>query len=80
MSWENYGRTAKKDYTNLWHFDHIIPCDAFDFTDDDEVRACFYYKNLQPLWWDENIRKLNKYEESDKNTYIDSIKDELLPF
>ena len=40
--------------------DHIIPCAAFDLTKEDEQRKCFYYKNLQPLWNIENIRKSDK--------------------
>jgi hypothetical protein len=41
MTWENYG--------SKWHIDHIIPCASFDFTKDDQLRACFHFTNLQPL-------------------------------
>ena len=51
MTWENYGE---------WHVDHIIPCSSFDFTNKSEQFKCFNYKNLQPLWATENIRKSNK--------------------
>ena len=51
MTWENYGE---------WHVDHIIPCSSFDFTNSSEQFECFNYKNLQPLWAAENIRKSNK--------------------
>jgi hypothetical protein len=50
MTWENYGK-------NGWHVDHVKPCASFDLTDPEQQRACFHYTNLQPLWWDENIRK-----------------------
>jgi hypothetical protein len=36
MTWEN-----RSD----WHVDHIIPCDAFDMTVDENQRICFWYKN-----------------------------------
>ena len=49
MSWENYGTT--------WHIDHIIPCTAFDMTDEEQQRTCFNYKNLQPLLAEENLLK-----------------------
>jgi hypothetical protein len=53
MNWENHGSFG-------WHIDHIIPCTAFDLTKEEEQKKCFHYKNLQPLWWKENIQKSNK--------------------
>ena len=51
MNWDNYGE---------WHIDHIIPCSSYDFSKVDQQAECFNYKNLQPLWAAENIRKSNK--------------------
>ena len=51
MSWDNYGK---------WHIDHIMPCDSFDLTVESEQRKCFNYKNLQPLWAKDNLRKGSK--------------------
>ena len=62
MTWENYGKR--------WHIDHIIPCTAFDMKRELQKRICFYYKNLQPLWSCENIKKSNEYNENDKQKYI----------
>lgn len=53
MTWDNYGVKG-------WHIDHIIPCDSFDFTKEEDQRKCFHYTNLQPLWAIDNIRKSNK--------------------
>ena len=56
MSWETYGRTG-------WHIVHIKPLSAFNFFDNDgnvnmnELKEAMSLKNLQPLWYDENIRK-----------------------
>jgi hypothetical protein len=61
MTWEN-----RSD----WHVDHIIPCDAFDLTVDQNQRICFWYKNLQPLWIEDNLQKSNAYTEADKQALI----------
>jgi len=53
MSWDNYGQHG-------WHIDHIIPCNSFDLTKEEEQRKCFHYTNLQPLWALENILKRDK--------------------
>ena len=61
MTWEN-----RSD----WHVDHIIPCDAFDLTVDQNQRICFWYKNLQPLWDKDNLQKSNTYTETGKQALI----------
>ena len=50
MSWENYGFRG-------WHIDHILPCSAFDLSREEELRRCFHFTNLRPLWARENLRK-----------------------
>lgn len=50
MFWDNYG-------LNGWHIDHIRPCASFNLTDPMQQRVCFNYKNLQPLWAIDNLRK-----------------------
>lgn len=50
MSWDNHSIIG-------WHIDHRKPCDSFDLTDPIQQRECFHFSNLQPLWYDENIRK-----------------------
>ena len=48
MTWDNYGQ---------WHVDHIRPCASFDLTDPKQQKECFNYKNLQPLWAIDNMKK-----------------------
>ena len=50
MTWNNYGVKG-------WHIDHKIPCCKFDMTKEINRRKCFNYKNLQPLWAKENLKK-----------------------
>lgn len=53
MTWENYGR-------NGWHIDHIFPLSKVDMTCKTEIKNALNYKNLQPLWALENLKKSNK--------------------
>ncbi len=56
MSWENWS-------LNGWHIDHIRPCSSFDLSDPAQVKECFHYSNLQPLWAIENLKKSDSWEE-----------------
>jgi len=53
MNWNNYGQ---------WHIDHVRPCASFDFSKSSNQYECFNYKNLQPLWAEENLRKSDFYD------------------
>lgn len=52
MSWLNYG--------SRWHIGHRVPARLFDCSDPQQLRACFYYKNLQPELPEENTRRMNE--------------------
>ena len=47
MTWQNHGRYG-------WHIDHIKPLSMFE---NPLCPEAWNYKNLQPLWADENIKK-----------------------
>jgi hypothetical protein len=55
MTWDNYGKMG-------WHIDHIKPCATFDLTRPEDQRICFNYRNLQPLWGIDNLRKNSFYK------------------
>lgn len=61
MTWENYGK---------WHIDHIIPCNSWDLSKPEEVKMCFHYLNLQPMWGSENSAKRDRFNQKDKDKYI----------
>ena len=52
MSYNNYGE---------WEIDHIKPISSYNLNDIEQVKECFNYKNLQPLWKIDNLKKYNKY-------------------
>lgn len=56
MSWDNYGM-VDGNTMNGWHIDHILPCKSFDLSDPEQVKKCFHYTNLQPMWGPDNARK-----------------------
>lgn len=49
MTWENYGP--------VWHVDHKRPCASFNLIDPAQQQECFNFKNLQPLFAEENLKK-----------------------
>lgn len=53
MTWENRS-------IGVWHIDHIIPCSVFDHSIPRQVKDCWHYTNLRPLWGKENLVKYNK--------------------
>ena len=54
MSWENHG-------TKGWHIDHIIPLSKCK-NEEDMLKLC-HYTNLQPLWFEDNLKKSDKISE-----------------
>lgn len=49
------------NYGTEWEIDHIRPICSFDLTKEEDLRKCFHYSNLQPLWKEENWMKGTSY-------------------
>lgn len=52
MNWENYG--------TVWHIDHIIPCAKFNLVEDQEIKRCFHWTNMRPLYASQNLREKDR--------------------
>ena len=49
MTWNNYGEK--------WVIDHIVPMRMFDIKNEEELKICWHYKNLMPLFKSDNLNK-----------------------
>lgn len=49
MTWSNYGE--------LWVIDHVVPLRLFDLAKEDELKIAFHYKNIMPLYREDNLYK-----------------------
>ena len=66
MTWANYSKDG-------WHLDHIRPCASFDLSDKDQIKICFNWRNLQPLWSLENTVKRDRYTPLDEVAWVERM-------
>lgn len=52
MRWSNYGFGSGR-----WQLDHVRPLALFSLADHDQQMAAFHYTNLQPLWYEDHLKK-----------------------
>jgi hypothetical protein len=52
MTWDNYGRGFGK-----WEIDHILGCNNFDLSKEEDRKKCFNFTNLRPFWSSANRQK-----------------------
>ncbi len=64
--WHMNGCPSAEDLTDL-HIDHIIPFSWFDLSNEDHVKVCCHYTNLQYLSSKDNRSKHNSYAGSPDN-------------
>ncbi len=51
------GMTREAWFRGEIHIDHIIPLSSFDLTDREQFLKACNYKNIQPLWAEDNLKK-----------------------
>ena len=57
-----YGNMTLENYGSVWHIDHCIPIASFNLLDESEMKKCFNWINLRPMYWSENISKGDKLD------------------
>ena len=55
------------------HIDHIKPISKFDLTNEEEIKRCFHWSNLQPLLAEDNLSKSNKWSDKEEEHWKNNI-------
>lgn len=67
--WKMRGSPSAEDLKNL-HIDHIFPFSWFDLSDEDHIKVCCHYTNLQYLSSSDNFKKNNSYAGSPNSIIV----------
>ena len=54
MTIENYG--------SVWQIDHCLPITSFNLLDENDMKKCFNWINLRPMYSNKNISKGSKID------------------
>ena len=66
MNWDN---------RDEWSVDHIRPCKSFDLTNNNQAKVCFNWRNLQPLWNLDNLKKKDTYSLNDEEKWVKKMRE-----
>lgn len=73
MTMENFGSD--------WGLDHIVPVELFDFSNENDLKLCYNYNNIMPMFNSDNRLKgasvhfsLLKLDTMHTNVYIEKLK------
>ena len=72
---------TKENFGSTWGLDHIVPVELFDFTDTDDLKLCYNFNNIMPMFNADNRMKgasvhfsLAKLDSMYTNVYIEQLK------
>lgn len=60
MTWQNIGE---------WHLDHRLPVNAFSLRRHEERAMCCFYRNLAPMWAEENRKKNGSFSKTELRSF-----------
>jgi hypothetical protein len=71
-----------QNFGSVWGIDHIVPVELFDLSDPEELKLCYNYNNIMPMYNSDNRMKgasvhfsLIKLESLPSNTFVERLKD-----
>ena len=50
-----YGNMTYKKYGSLWQMDHCLAVATFNLLDENDIKNCFNWVNLKPMYVNDNI-------------------------
>ena len=62
IEFQLYGDISLENYGKLCNVIHCIPISSFNLFNEDEMRKCFNWKNLRPMYSKDSLEKGNKIE------------------
>ena len=57
-----YGNMTLQNYGSVWQFDHCLPIASFNLLDENDMKKCFSWVNLRPMYSNENNSKKAKID------------------
>jgi hypothetical protein len=71
-----------QNFGSVWGIDHIVPVELFNLSDPEELKLCYNYNNIMPMYNSDNRMKgasvhfsLIKLESLPINTFVERLKD-----
>jgi hypothetical protein len=68
ISWLEHNHQNDMNFSNygeVWCLDHVLPCSYFNLEDKEQIKLCFNWTNLRPLYVKQNLSRQNKVTEQD---------------
>ena len=63
IQFQFYGEMMMNNYGKVWQIDHTAIIASFNLFNEDELRQCFNWRNLRPMYAKENMSKGDKNDE-----------------
>ena len=57
-----YGNMTLENYGSIWQIDHCVAITSFNLLEENEMKKCFNWINLRPMYCSENISKGDNFD------------------